>query len=209
MGRINRIGRLVGAGLLVLSGPVVLGSRASANCLATLHASPRLAPAGSTVTLFGRNYSSSATSSNIEIRLDGRTGRVIASFTPRSGLQNVPVTVPADVPPGLHTLVATQYNGSGNPVSCTPGRATIEVFAPAGASATGSVAGPLAPSSPEGISDAGSRRGSPSVGSGLDEALVVSVGLSLVVVILLANRSDRRSRSTASGVPMSPSMAAP
>ena len=182
MRSINRIGRMVGAGLLVLSGPVVFGSTASANCLATLHAKPRVAPAGSTVTLFGTNYSSSGTSSNIEIRLDGRAGRVIGSFTPRSGLQNVPITVPADVPPGLHTLVATQYTAAGNPVSCTPGRATIEVTAAPRAPGEGSFAAPLAPSAPDAVADPGSRHGWSSAGSGLGYALVVTVGLSLALV---------------------------
>jgi hypothetical protein len=171
--------------LLVLSSPVAFESVASANCLATLHATPRIVQAGSTVNLFGRNYGSIVTHSDIEIHLDGRTGRVIASFSPRSVL-TVPVTVPADVPVGLHTLVATQYNASGNSVSCTPGRATIEVIAAPSAGA-GTSLGPLAgpgsdhASGPPWLSSASPTR----------STFTMAVGLALVALVLLRTRRVR------------------
>lgn len=128
--------RLAAGAFTILAAPVALGSVAYAcQRLATLHANPLSAPAGSTVTLFGKNYSANTADTQIQIRLDGRSGRVIAAFAPRSVINNEPVTIPADVAAGTHTLVATQFTASGDAVSGTPGRATVQVTVAAGRTA--------------------------------------------------------------------------
>jgi len=140
--------RLAAGAFLVVAGPVALGSVAYAcQSLATLHANPSSSAAGGTVTLFGKNYSSSATSSNIEIHLDARGGPVLESFSPRSVLDNVLVTLPPGTAAGVHTLVATQSTSSGNAVSGTPGRATVSVTVAGRTSADGASAAPAAATS--------------------------------------------------------------
>jgi hypothetical protein len=119
--------RLAAGAFLIVAGPVALGSVAYAcQSLATLHSNPRAVTAGQTITLFGKGYSSSGTSTAIEIHLDTRNGPVIGSFAPTS-VVNGPVTIPASTSAGRHILVATQYTAAGNAVSGTPGRATVSV----------------------------------------------------------------------------------
>jgi hypothetical protein len=134
--------RLAAGAFLIIAAPIVATSVAYAcQSLATLHANPRSTTAGSTVLLRGTNYSSGASNSNIEIRLDGRTGRLLASLTPRSSLVDVPVVIPADVAAGTHTLLATQFTSSGNAVSGTPGRASLVLTVAARTSSDASGAG--------------------------------------------------------------------
>ncbi len=139
--------RLAAGAFLVVAGPVALGSVAYAcQSLATLHANPASSAAGGTVTLFGKNYSSNVTSSNIDIHLDTRDGAVIGSFAPASVL-NGSVTMPAGTAAGVHTLVATQFTATGSAVSGTPGRATVAVTVAGRTSADGASAAPAAATS--------------------------------------------------------------
>ena len=139
--------RLAAGAFLIVAGPVALGSVAYAcQSLATLHANPRAAAAGSSVTLFGKNYSNSATSTNIEVHLDSRSGPVIASFAPTSVLSGT-ATIPAGTAAGTHTLVATQYTNTGNAVSGTPGRASVAVNVAGRSAADGESVAPAAPAS--------------------------------------------------------------
>ena len=136
--------RLAAGAFLIVAGPVALGSVAYAcQSLATLHANPPSAAAGGTVSLFGKNYSSASTSTNIEIRLDGREGPVIASFPPSSTISGN-ATIPAGTATGTHTLVATQFTNTGNPVSGTPGRASVTVTVAARTAADGASTAPAA-----------------------------------------------------------------
>lgn len=145
--------RLAAGAFLIVAGPVALGSAAYAcQSLATLHANPAAASAGSTVTLSGKNYGFATTgtqNSNIEIHLNTRTGPVIGTFAPVASRRlNGTVIIPAGTPAGDLTLVATQYTPTGNAVSGTPGRASVVVSvasrstgqasAPAAAAATSS-----------------------------------------------------------------------
>jgi hypothetical protein len=139
--------RLAAGAFLVVAGPVALGSVAYAcQSLATLHANPNAAAAGASVTLFGKNYSSSASSTPIVIHLDTRDGAAIASFPPASILNGTAV-IPAGTAAGTHTLVATQYTAAGNAVSGTPGRASVSVTVASRTSADGVAAGPAATAS--------------------------------------------------------------
>jgi hypothetical protein len=141
--------RLAAGAFLIVAAPVALGSVAYAcQSLSTLHANPGTSPAGGSITLYGKNYSSAATSSVISIRLDTRDGRVIGTFSPRSILDNVTVTVPGDVAVGQHTLLATQTTAAGNAVSGSPGRTTLSVTA-ARTSTQGSAASAAAATSSE------------------------------------------------------------
>jgi hypothetical protein len=98
------------------------------------------------VTLFGKNYSASASSTPIVIHLDTRDGAAIASFPP-TAILNGSAVIPAGTAAGTHTLVATQYTAAGNAVSGTPGRASVSVSVAARTSADGVAAGPAATAS--------------------------------------------------------------
>lgn len=114
--------------------------------LVTLHANPTSAAAGATVQVSGVNYDRNATSSPVDIRLDRRSGAVLASVSTASlgskGDFSVAVTIPAGTAIGNHILVATQTLGNGAPCVGCPGRANLEVTSAAAASAGSSAAGP-------------------------------------------------------------------
>ncbi|HWC12781.1 MAG TPA: hypothetical protein VG455_16350 [Acidimicrobiales bacterium] len=122
--------------LLVLSGalaaPIVAASAAFAcQSLATATVTPKSGPSGTVVNLAGSNYSSSPTSSAIEVHLDSRTGPVLASTGPASRI-NLDFAVTGSV--GYHSLIVTQYTGSGAPVAGTPGRAAFQITSGAASS---------------------------------------------------------------------------
>ena len=118
--------RRVLAVFAAVAAPVIVASAAFAcQSLATLRANPNSGPAGTVVTLTGNNYSGSASASPITIRLDSRTGPILASIPPTSRF-TVTVNIPA-TNAGYHTLLATQYTASGAPVAGTPGRASFQV----------------------------------------------------------------------------------
>ena len=141
--------RLAAGAFLIVAGPVALGSVAYAcQSLQTLHANPsNTAAAGSTITLYGKNYSDSATSTPIRIRLDTRDGRLLGEFSARKILDNVSVTIPADVAVGAHTLLAVQHTSTGSLTSGGPGRADVTITAAGRSASSGSAASPAAPAS--------------------------------------------------------------
>lgn len=115
--------------------------------LVTLHANPTTAAAGATVQVTGVNYDRNATSSAVDIRLDRRSGPVLASVPTASlgskGDFAVAVTIPAGTAIGNHILVATQTLGNGAPCVGCPGRANLEVTSGATAASAGpAAAGP-------------------------------------------------------------------
>jgi LPXTG-motif cell wall-anchored protein len=126
---------LVSFGVVAI--PVALASAAFAcQSLSTLQLSAKSGPSGSTVTATGGNWSAAASSSNVDIHLDTRTGPVLASTKPATGSSTIstPVTISAST--GYHVLIATQ-SANGVPRAGTPGRASYQVTAgPAAASAT-------------------------------------------------------------------------
>ena len=142
MRQINKTQRRLAAGaFLVVAAPVVLTSVSYAcGGIATLHANPLSAAAGSTVELFGKGYSDSALNSNIEIRLNDRNGPVLQSIAPTRVLTGS-LVLPAGTAVGEHTVIATQFNASGVPISGTPGRATVKVTAAPLSTRVGAVTG--------------------------------------------------------------------
>jgi hypothetical protein len=170
------MGRIGGTGWLLAA--------AGAGCLTTLHATPTTAPAGATITLYGENYSSSSSSSDIFIRLDARDGPTIATISPRFKLDHWPVVIPAATARGVHTLVAMQYHASGGLLSCLPGRSAVAVTA-----APSAGRGAAAPGSPSGIRVRGTSWTAFAVrGALLRSALLVLAAAGMVLVVLKRNR---------------------
>lgn len=135
--------------------PIVLASAAFAcQSTVTLYSSSSSVAQGGTVTVTGNKYNTSAAFGPVQIRLDSRTGPVLASATPVGGNISASVTVPATTSLGYHILIATQYNNTtGAPCTGCPGRASVKVVAPASAAASvgSGLSAPWLPSTPLGL----------------------------------------------------------
>lgn len=137
--------RLCIGAFAVVAAPVVLGSVAFAcTNLANLQANPTSGAAGTTIKLTGSNYKNDATAGPVEIRMDSRTGPVLATL-PTSSINNTGRTISVDVPIpasaalGDHTMIASQTNvTTGAMLSGLPVRANYKVTA---AASSGRVAG--------------------------------------------------------------------
>ncbi len=124
--RRRRVGLiLIGGAALTLA---IVSTAWACGVLATLKASPGGVAPGQTVTATGNNYSSAASASDVSIRLNSRSGQVLATTKPVPGSTsiNTPVQIPSNVAPGWKVLVATQ-TVNGVPKSGTPGRTTVRV----------------------------------------------------------------------------------
>jgi hypothetical protein len=191
-------------GFAIVAVPVGLASAAFAcQVLATLSVTPTSGPSGTSVTATGGNYSSSASASNIEIHLDSRTGRVLAS-TRAGGDGSLNVTFPVSgVAVGYHTLVATQYNANGTPKSGTPGRASFQVTASRAATAnatgrpsSGEIAVPGVRSVQSLYGRAVKHDGGRAGSSALPPALAAAIGLGALGTIGLVTLRKRRSSTS-------------
>lgn len=171
---------------------ILVSSAWACGVLATLKAAPSTAAPGQTVQATGANYSNAVDAPDgrgnqftpVQIRLDSRSGPVLAQVTPVNGRFNITFQVPA-VAAGDHLLIATQNDISdGTPKAGTPGRTTVRV--------AGAAAGSSAPAaSPWSNSDPGAPGGSaasvdtrdsgyaPLLGIGLSLAML-SIGVTLV-----------------------------
>jgi hypothetical protein len=109
--------------------PLALVSTAWAcGVLATLSLGPSAASHNQTVTVSGRNYSTSAGVSPVVLHLGSRSGKALATTTPDAkGFINTSFSVPANLSPGYYVIVATQYVASGAPKTGTPGRTVLHV----------------------------------------------------------------------------------
>ena len=107
---------------------------------------------GQAITVTGTSFSGAAGHSPINIRLNTRSGRVLATPTPDSaGRITATFPVPNDLAPGWYLLIATQTTTANNRHRAfTPGRTRIRVRASAaGATAPGGRGG--LPDSPPGL----------------------------------------------------------
>lgn len=124
----KRLGFIFGA-LAVVVG--IASAAYACAVLTTLELNRSKARPGATITATGGNYRQStetAPVTDVEIRLDSRTGRLLATATPTPDRR---IEATFDVPKvkaGWHTVLATQYNAStGAPVAGTPGRAQLKI----------------------------------------------------------------------------------
>jgi len=94
--------------------------------LATLYLDQKDATPGTPLDGDGRNYSSGPDASEVTIRLDSRTGRILWRGPATSTGRIQPRFLTPKTTAGYHTLLATQTR-SGRPAAGTPGRATIRI----------------------------------------------------------------------------------
>ncbi len=183
--------------LLVLAGfavPLAVVSIAYAcGRLATLHLAPNPARQGSELSGYGRNFTSAPTASEVTLRLDSRSGRVLWSGRPQpNGSIRPQFTVPANVRSGYHTILAIQSVQSGDPSPGTPARWAVRI-GKRRAQAGGAAAGPWAGPGPS--AGGGSGGGSAAIvgwEAGLLGALLSAALLGSGAIVLRGDRRRRR-----------------
>ena len=141
--------------------PLAVASTAYACArLATLYLDKSGGKPGTVLNGDGRNYDSSATSSQVAIRLDRRDGRVLWQGPAGQDGRIRPAFRIPKARAGYHTLLATQQESNGRPARGTPGRATIKI---SGRTGQGAAVAPWGSAKPEQPGPTGGA--SPAIGS--------------------------------------------
>ncbi len=139
--------------------PLAVASTAYACAnLATLYLDKKVSTPGTPLDGDGRNYSSRSDASEVTIRLDSRTGRILWQGRPGPTGRIQPRFLTPKTTAGYHTLLATQTR-NGSPVAGTPGRATIRIIRGAPQPGAAALWGSVKPEQPGGTGGA-----SPAVG---------------------------------------------
>ena len=135
--------------VVVLAVPLAVAATALAcGSLATLKLNRATAAPGNEVTARGGNFNTSPRASTVQLRFNGRNGRVLWEGRPlASGRFDATFTAPS-ARAGYYVIVATQTGPDGRPAAGTPGRAPLRIRrARSGSSSSATVpAAPLAPS---------------------------------------------------------------
>ncbi|MDQ6803550.1 MAG: hypothetical protein M3065_00990 [Actinomycetota bacterium] len=181
--------------------------------LATLKLDQQSAKPGDVVKASGRNYlaANSGTppaptnASAVEIRLNNRTGPLLATIPPPDGgaFSNQNITIPSGLSPGWYVVLATQFNSNGTPKSGTPGRTSIKISGVGAASrrrhSGGAVVTPWSSSKPTGGGGAALavNAGNPSGAGFVPSLLGIMLALGLFgtgLVLVMRSRTAHRPR---------------
>jgi len=134
--------------LLVLAIPLGVAATAFAcGSLATLKLNRATAGAGDPVRAAGGNFNSSAQASTVQVRFNGRNGRVLWEGRPNANGRLIAAFDAPAARPGYYVIVATQTGPDGRPAAGTPGRAPLRIK-PASGSSRSAEAFPAAPGAP-------------------------------------------------------------
>jgi hypothetical protein len=131
--------RKVGISLMFAAALPLIATSIAWACgvLATAKADKKVAAPGESVTVTGKNYSTSATASAVTVRLAKRSGDVLSTTAPNAnGAISTTFAMPSNLSPGWYVLQVLQFNANGTPKSGTPGRTTIRIQGSAAAAAT-------------------------------------------------------------------------
>ena len=133
------------AALVVLAIPLAVAATAFAcGSLATLKLNRATAPVGADVKAVGGNFNSSPRASTVQLRFNGRNGRVLWEGRPSANGRLTGTFAAPDARPGYYVIVATQTGPDGRPAAGTPGRTPLRIMR-ATASSKSAVAVPAAP----------------------------------------------------------------
>ena len=128
--------------------------------LATLYLNPSKGTAGTDVSAVGRNFNSAPTSSEVTVRFNSRSGRVLWSGrADRNGRVSPRFEIPR-ARAGHYTIVATQQLANGRPAAGTPARAPLQVTRASSSRSEAPVTPVGAPAGPNG---SGPSAGAPAV----------------------------------------------
>jgi len=115
-------------GICAIALPLAVVATAFAcGSLATLKLNRATAKAGNTVRAVGGNFNSNAKASAVQLRFNGRNGRVLWEGRPAT---NGRFTADFEMPsatPGQYVILATQTGPDGRPAAGTPGRAPLKM----------------------------------------------------------------------------------
>jgi len=143
--------RRAGVGLIAAAVAIPLAVAATAFAcanLATLTLTRTVASPGADITAYGRNYSSNAAASPVQIRFNGRAGRVLFEGRPAANGKLTGTFKAPNVQAGRYVLVATQRGPDGRPAAGTPGRAPLRITGGRRSSEAVPPAGPTTPTLP-------------------------------------------------------------
>jgi hypothetical protein len=133
------------AAVVVLAIPLAVAATAFAcGSLATLKLNRATAPVGADVKAVGGNYNSSPRASTVQLRFNGRNGRVLWEGRPSADGRLTGTFAAPDARPGHYVIVATQTGPDGRPAAGTPGRTPLRITR-AAASSKSEAAVPAAP----------------------------------------------------------------
>lgn len=175
------LGGVLGAAALVATAVTV----AACTSLATLEASAGAVPAGQTVRLDGRHFSTDPALSPIEVR-DVQARSLLWSGRPDLNGDFTVTIATAGLTPGYHVIVATETDASGRAVSGVPARVVVTVLAPADHQGSASAG-------------AGPARAAAAQARSLPAALVVALAAAAMLVAMsllwmVLRRRGRRAR---------------
>jgi len=123
----NRKHGVLGA-ILVLAIPLAVAATAFAcGSLATLKLDRATARAGDQVQARGGNFNSSPRASTVQLRFNGRSGRVLWEGRPNQNGRFTATFAAPSVRRGYYVVLATQTGPDGRPAAGTPGRAPLRV----------------------------------------------------------------------------------
>ncbi len=130
LGHSRKIALLV----MVVSGGFVASAATAYACtaLATIHMNAKVATPGQVIEATGKDFSGLPVNSPVTVHWNALDGAVQWSGNPNlDGSVAFSFEVPKNAKPGrYYTVVATQYNSSGQPIYGTPARASIRIVAP-------------------------------------------------------------------------------
>jgi hypothetical protein len=188
------------AGVCGLGVPLAIVATAFAcGSLATLKLNRATATAGAQVKAVGGNYNTNPSASPVQLRFNGRNGRVLWEGRPSSS-GRIAATFPAPTAKaGYYVILATQIAPDGRPVAGTPGRAPLRMRRRS-RSRSSSAAAVWASAPPA---------GSPPAASGSPLPILVGLGGGLLLLgllgggIALLGAGHRHRRSSAATQPVS------
>jgi len=114
--------------VVLLAIPLAVAATAFAcGSLATLKLNRATAPAGAEVKAVGGNFNSSPRASTVQLRFNGRSGKVLWEGRPAANGRLTGTFAAPGAAPGYYVIVATQTGPDGRPAAGTPGRAPLRI----------------------------------------------------------------------------------
>ena len=175
MRRMNRKHGVLAAVVALAIPLAVVATAFACGNLATLKLDRASARPGAQLSATGSNYNTSPNASAVQLRFNGRLGRVLWEGRPDANGRFTASFAAPDVRPGYYVVVATQRGPDGRPAPGTPGRRPLRMKR----ARTSSSAGAATPAAPFGPTSGGDRPAPPAVAP----LTVLGIGLGLILLL--------------------------